>query len=317
MIIDYNFFGLDFHGNIYDTAIPTSQLDELTIGAGIYDEVFVSVDTTIDDTNEKPERWQLKNIMNAKFNNDLEAGTLDADGYVVNKIQIYRRRYLQDKEWLLVADFEYDKEFNVYSFVDRLAENNITYEYAIVPVANKIVGETTISDPIKVAYEGIYISDLENNYKIEYDLSLGDISYVKNSSMVNPLNAKYPIVINGNQNYKSGSITFTPLSQEQIDAGGMPVDGKTENIQREAVVQFLNKGTAKAIRKENGELLIVSVSNVKSTSRNGNLIDVHSISFDYTEIGAVESSTLSKGGLVGSASKSKYTFDENGNVVWE
>ncbi|WP_461199385.1 hypothetical protein [Enterococcus sp. N249-2] len=317
MIIDYNFFGLDFHGNVYDTAIPTSQLDQVTIGAGIYDEIFISVDTSINSDNERPGKWKLKNIMDAKFQNDLEAGTLDADGYTVTMIHIYRRKYLEDKDWLLVASFDYDIDYNVYSFVDRLAENGVLYEYAIVPIANSIIGETTLSDPIKTEYEGVFISDLENNFKLEYDFQLGDIEYNKNSSLITPINAKYPIAVNGSQNYRSGNISYIPLSADQISAGGTKVDGKQEQTLRNNVVNFLNKGTAKAIRNENGEMMIVVTQNVKSSSKNGSLIDIHAISFDYTEIGKLDYSTLNKSGLVGSASKSKYTFDENGEVIWE
>lgn len=317
MIIGYDFYNKDFHGNVYDTAIPTSQLDELTVGAGIYDEIFISVDTTINEKNEKPTKWLLKNIMDAKFKNDLEAGTLDADGYIVNKIQIYRRKYLEEKNWLLIAEFDYDKEYNVYSFVDRLAENDVTYEYAIVPVANTIIGETTLSDPVRSEYEGVFISDLENNYKIEYDFELGDVNYNKNVSFVNPINSQYPIAINGGQNFKSGNITFTPLSQGQIDSGGTKINGKDESVLRESIADFLNKGTAKAIRKDNGEMLIVATYDVRSTSRGGNLLDIHAMSFAYNEIGKLDYPTLSKGGLIGSASKSKYTFDEDGEIIWE
>ena len=51
MMIDYNFFGYKFHGNVWDTAIPTSHIDEVVIGAGIYDEIYVSGDAHIDRFN--------------------------------------------------------------------------------------------------------------------------------------------------------------------------------------------------------------------------------------------------------------------------
>ena len=54
MIIGYDFFRKDFHGNIWDTAIPTSNVDEVKIGAGVYDELYVSVDTTIENVDERP-----------------------------------------------------------------------------------------------------------------------------------------------------------------------------------------------------------------------------------------------------------------------
>ena len=67
MIIGYNYFGKSVDGILFDTAVPTSNLDEVIVGAGIYDEIFVSVDTTITNQNAKPDKWQLKTIMDAKF----------------------------------------------------------------------------------------------------------------------------------------------------------------------------------------------------------------------------------------------------------
>ena len=55
MIIGYDYFGKKLDGVVFDTAVPTSNVDEVVIGAGIYDEIFVSVDTTISNQNIKPE----------------------------------------------------------------------------------------------------------------------------------------------------------------------------------------------------------------------------------------------------------------------
>lgn len=317
MIIGYDFFGLDFSGNIYDTAIPTSGLDELTLGAGIYDELFISVDTTIDGSDTRPKKWMLKNIMHSKFQNDLEAGTLDADGHIITSIQIYRRKYMVDNNWLLMGEFPLDEDYNVYTLLDRLTQNDTIYEYSVVPVANDVIGEVSVSDPVKANFEGIYISDLENNVKMEYDLNLGDVDYNNNTSTINPLNGKYPIVINGNQRYRSGSINFTPLSENQITLGGTTIKPKEEADVRRHITDFLQNNSAKVIRKDDGDIFVVATSNIKSQSKNGKLVDIHEVSFDYTEIGDMNYETMSKGGLIGSAAKSKYTFDENGEIVWE
>lgn len=317
MIIGYDYFGYNFHGTLYDTAIPTVGIDELTLGAGIYDELYISVDTKTSSANEKPQKWDLKNIMDAKFKSNLEAGTLDADGHSITDIQIYRRKYLEEQKWLLVSQFPYDTSYNMYSFVDRLAQNDMTYEYCIVPVSNKIIGDSTVSDPVHVEYEGVFISDLDGNYKIEYDYNIGDVNYNNNTTLINTLNGGYPIAINGNQKYKSGTIDFLPVSLEQKESGGTKVNGKTEAILRENIANFLQKGNAKVIRKENGEILIVVTTDVKTTSKNGSLSDIHSMSFGYTEIGGLDFDTMSKGGLIAKASKSNYTFDEYGEIIWE
>lgn len=316
MIIGYDFFSKDLNGNVYDTAISTSHIDEVAMGAGLYDELYISVDTSIDKENKKPQKWQLKTIMNAKFKNDLEAGTLDADGHTVTKIQIYRRKFLEDKEWLIVGEIEYDEKYNVYSFVDRFAQSGTVYEYATVPVANKIVGDITVSEPVSVNYDGVFISDTNNNFKLEIDLSKGTTEHITNVNTMQPLNGAYPIVTTGNQRHKSGSMQFLPLTQRQIDIGGDRINGIDEYEYRSALINFLQERRSKVIRNSNGEIIVASISNIKSLNREGYLDDLADVSFDYVEIGAMNNETMTKAGLVSTPSKSQYTYDENGDVDW-
>ena len=98
MLIGYDFFG-SRKNLCFDTAIPTSQLDSVIMNTGVYDELFISLDTAIARTNNRPEGWFLKNIMHAKFENDLESGSLDADGHKITKIQIYRRILGYSEGW--------------------------------------------------------------------------------------------------------------------------------------------------------------------------------------------------------------------------
>lgn len=317
MIIGHSIFNHNFHTRFFDTALPTSQIDELTIGAGIYDELYVSLDTTITKVNEKPSRWFLKTIINPKFKEDIEAGTLDADGHKVTEIQVYRRKVGIESEWTLIGRFSYEFEFNVYSFIDNSAENDATYQYAIVPIATEVVGELTESQPIKVNYSGVYLSDLENNFRLEIDFEMGDVAYNKNFSTMTPLNGQFPIMIYGNQNYRTGDVTFLPITQEQIDTGGTKIDGRAERIQRDSVVNFLNNGQAKILRNDNGEVMIIATSDVKSKPKENQLMDIHSVSFNYTEVGKVDSQTLANTGLLGGAVKSSFTYDERGEIIWD
>lgn len=316
MIIGYNFFGKELHGTVFDTAIPTSDLDEVVVGTGIYDEIFISVDTKINDENKKPEYWQIKTIMDSKFNNNLEAGSINADGHIVTRIQIYRRRIDDDGKWLLLGDFPYDFNFNVYSFVDRLAENGAVYEYAIVPIANEVLGDRTVSQPIMVDYKGVWVSDLENSFQLEYDFVMDEVHHQRNMSTQETLDGRYPVITFGAQNYKTGSLSFLPLSEEQVKSGGTKINSKNERLAREAVLNFLNRPGAKVIRNDNGSMMVVATHDVSESPRDGNLIDISDIKFSYTQIGDFDFDTMSKGGLVGEAVKSRYSFDENGEVVW-
>lgn len=317
MIIGYNFFSKGMNGNIFDTAIPTTNVDEISMGAGIYDEMYITVDGTVSDLDEKPGNWKLKTIMNAKFQNDLEAGSLDSDGHVIKKIQIYRRKYLLEDDWLLVGEFDYHTEYNTYSFVDRFTQNGARYEYAVVPVAQDVIGDITVSQPIDVNFEGLFVSDLSGNYRMEVDYELGQITHNDNISTSSPLNGKYPIVTKGTQDYRTGDMTFLPLSREQIDSYGTTIDGRKESEYRKQVVDFLKNGSAKVIRNDNGDMMIVATFGVTETSKNGQLVDLHAVSFSFTELGKFDYDTMSKGGLIGSAGMSKYTFDENGEIIWQ
>ena len=317
VLIGYDFFG-SRENLCFDTAIPTSQLDSVIMNTGVYDELFISLDTAIARTNNRPEGWFLKNIMHAKFENDLESGSLDADGHKITKIQIYRR-ILGDgaSGWVLVGEFEYKTDFNVYSFVDVTAESGRYYEYSIVPVAGNVIGEKTISDPTYISYNGVFISDKENNYKIQFDFESKDTEYNKNFSSMTPLNGEFPIVVYGDQDYRTGSISFLPLSETQIKSGGTKVDGKEERLMRDKVTSFLNNGKSKVLRNDNGDIMIMATSNVKSSPKSNALMDIQSVSFDYTELGEVHSDTLLRAGLVGGVVESNYTYDEYGNVIWD
>ena len=317
MIIGYDFFGKDFHGNIFDTAISTSELDEVTVGAGLWDEIFVSVDTTIDDYEEKPDLWQLKTIMDAKFQNNLEAGSFGAGGNVVDTLQLYRRDINKSSKQLLVGMFPYNPEYNVYSFVDRLAENLANYEYSIVPIAGDIMGDLMkANNPAYVEYDGVFLSNIDNNFKIEFDIKQGSVTHNTNFSEMQTLNGRYPIIVKGNQNYRTGNISFLPVSDEQISHRGRNISPRTERELRDNIVKFLQSDGAKLVRNSSGDMKLVAVHNVQEVPREGVVEDLSDISFDYVEVGKLEDNDLAKNGLLGRAGMSKYTFDEDGNVIW-
>lgn len=314
MIIGHSFYGLE--DVVWDTAIPTTQLDTMRMHEGIYDEVYMTLDTNIKDDGNR-EKWSLKTIMNSKFENDLEAGTIDGNGHVVTRLQLYRRLYSATSDWVLIGDTDYTDEFNVYSFVDNTAENGKTYEYAIMPVANKIAGELNKSEPQKVEYEGVYISDTENNFRIELDFQQDTIQHNRNSALITPLNGKYPIAVFGKQDYRTSSLTFLPISQKQIDTGGTDINGRDERTVRDKVTSFLNNGKAKILRNDNGDVMIIASQNVQTNPKETYLPDIQSVKFDYAELGRINSSDLTRTGLVAEAVKSKYTYNEYGDVIWD
>ncbi|MEX3625176.1 hypothetical protein [Viridibacillus arvi] len=314
MIIGYNFFGFE-EGSVFDTPICTEMLDEFTLNEGTYDEVYVDLDTRIPNTTDKPLMWNIQTVLDAKFTGDLDAGSLGADGFKVTHIQLYRSVYGSDK-WDLIAQFEYDKEYNVYDYVDRYVQNGATYKYAIVPVANEVLGEMLTSEKVDVHYEGIFLTDRKENRRLEYDIDLGDINYNTSSSVNAPLNGQYPIVVFGNTNYRTGTLATLPLSQSTIKMAGAGIDKLQEQVNRNKWIDFINNRKAKVLRMDSGVLMLVITEKPRIAHKdNESLRDLANISFDYSEIGDLNFNMMVNNDLVAEAQLGKFTFSDDGSVI--
>ena len=312
MILGYNVFGYEWEGLVWDTPIPTEAIDTLRVFEGTYDGIYIDLDTDLESNQDKIEDWRIKTILNAEFKGNLDAGSISADGFRITHVQIVRS-VLGSGEWETVSVHEYNDEYNVYSFVDRYVPNGLTYEYAICPIANEIVGERLVAEPIVVDYEGIMLTDSDNNFRLEFDTQLGEITYNNDMSVLKPINSPYPITTYGNSKYRSGSITTLPLSDNTLDGQG--VNDLAEQVYRQKIINFLNNGKAKALRMDNGNIMLIQTGNVKVNHKEGNLVGLASISFDYAEMGEMNFQNQLDNGLVSGSHLSKNTFDEVGGVV--
>jgi hypothetical protein len=314
VIIGYNFFGLE-EGAVYDTPICTEMLDELIMYKGTYDEAYIDLDTDITNTPAKPQMWQLQTIMDAKFTEDLDAGSIGAEGFKITHIQLYRSLLGSDK-WDLIAQFDYNPNYNVYNYVDRYVHNGATYKYAIVPVANEVLGDKLIGEDVVVSYEGIFLTDKNENKRLEYDIELGDINYNTVSSTNQPLTGKFPIIVFGSSNYRSGTLSTLPLSDSTIAMAGAGIDKLQEQVNRDKWINFLNNYKAKVLRMDNGVLMLVITQNAKISHKDSDILrDIASISFDYVEIGNLEYNMLANNDLIAPADLSKFTYDDYGKVI--
>ena len=314
MIAGFNFFGLD-EGAIFDTPLCTEMLDEMTMYQGTYDEVYVDLNVGVTDTAEKPVGWSMQTIMNAKFTGDLDAGSVGADGYAVTHIQVYRTVEGSNK-WDLISQFDYDEEYNVYEFIDRYAQNAVTYRYAVVPVANEVMGDRLVSGTVDVSYEGIFITDRKENRRLEHDIVLAPITYTMSEAVNLPLNGQYPIIVTGNTNYRTGNLSTLPLSKETQEMYGAGVNKLAEQINREKWIEFLTNRKAKVLRMDSGVLMLIMTSQpVVTHKEQESLRDLASISFNYTETGELEFYTMVDNDLLAEANMSKFTYSENGEVI--
>ena len=63
--------------------------------------------------------------------------------------------------------------------------------------------------------------------------------------------------------------------------------------------------------------MIIASQNVQTNPKETYLPDIQSVKFDYAELGRINSSDLIRTGLVAEAVKSKYTYNEYGDVIWD
>lgn len=314
MIIGYNFFSLE-EGTVWDTPVCTDNLDALKMDEGTYDEVFVTLDTDVVDNTAKPTFWTLSTIMDSKFTGDLDGGSIGAEGFNVTEIQLYRSVFGSNK-WDAIGQFDYEKDSNLYDYVDRYVENGATYQYAIVPKANEVLGDMLISDIVESKYEGIFITDKNENRRLDYDINLGDVTYNTASAMNQPINSQHPIVTFGNSNYRTGTLSVLPLSKETVALAGNKVDKLAEQINRQNWVDFLNNGQAKVIRMDSGVLILVVTSNVIASHKTSDkLRDLASLSFNYTEIGKLDFQMMMKNNLIPNGNGQSTTFDDFGGII--
>ncbi|MED3976187.1 hypothetical protein P4639_22575 [Priestia megaterium] len=283
---------------------------------GVYDEAYITLDTTTPNTVSKPTQWEFKTIMDSKFQGDLDGGSIGAHGFHVTKIMLYRSVYGTGK-WEAVGIFDYDEDYNVYDYSDRYTQNGVVYQYAIVPVANEIQGDKLLSDTVESSYEGIFITDKDENRRLEYDISLGEVSYNTNSAINQPISGEFPIVTFGKSRYRSGSLSTLPLSRSTVEMHGSGIDKFAEEVNRRRWLDFLNNGRAKVLRMDSGVLmLIVTQNTVVQHKEEDALRALASIQFDYVEIGDIEWNTMLKSGLIPmNAYAHNFTYDDNGDII--
>ena len=314
MIIGHNFFGHEHGGCVWDTPVCTDMMDELIVREGTYDHITVDLNTKITDSTVKDTGWDLTTVLNAGFTGDLDAGSIGADGFTITDIMMYRSIAGTEK-WEAVSEFKYDEEFNLYEYIDRYVQNGTDYMYALVPVANNVQGDMLKSDEVSVKYEGIFLTDKYDNKRLEFDIELGDITHNTGSAVMNPIDSVYPLIISNKTKYRSGTLSTLPLSKATLGLYGADIDSMAEQKNRDRWVDFLTNGKAKVLRMDNGTSILVYTANPIETHKEGRLRDLASLSFEYTEVGALNYQNMLKNDLIPEPILSRTTFNDDGGII--
>lgn len=280
--LNYNFFA---DGDALNTA--PSSVDNITnvkLTNSIFDHFNVTKNTSTAVSTSIPTEWDYDTIMNASFNNNIDAGNVN---YLINQISSIKikRRKQGDFDWLTLATIPINKVEDLsFIFNDLLNQDNVTYEYALVPIIGEIEGQYLINS-IMSQFNGVFIGNAETIYKFLYEVKYSSNQRNQQVGVFQVLGQQYPIVVaNGALSYESGNVTATILNDDFEKTG---IIDRAEIVkQKDALKNFLTDKKPKILKDWNGNIWLCIVnSNIDVSYKEGTGMGIPVISFDWTEIG--------------------------------
>lgn len=270
---------------ITSSPVQFQYVNNIVIKNGIYDDFYATkIDESIkaSDSFTIPTEWDSATYLHAKFNGDIYSGNVDFGVDNTTNILVKRRKKGTYK-WFPLFDIPASCSAD-YNFVviDRYASSGVVYEYAVVPIINGMEASYSIEE-CKVQFDNLVIVDKDNIYATPFDIKMSQSKNNQSSTIV-PIESKYPIYVsNAINDYYTGNISAT-----FIRMNGCEINYERPSEYQDEVMSFLNNRKIKFIKHPDGHSWIASVGNTVSDTDNGHPM-AHGISFDFTEVGDIES----------------------------
>lgn len=304
---------------------PTSfinQISSMSIANGVFQHVNTlnEYDPTL--TTEQPVEWQDNFIMDADFENGINAGSVDNLLGVANKILVKRRESdiydnLSDG-WITIAEVEIlnlnDLKFTV---SDYMCKNNTTYEYVLIPTLSQVQGgieiqiETSISEDSTILtvlseFDKIYICTLEEAQAIYAGTVYDNMNTERLNGTHQTLGNKYPIVVtNSKINYNTGGVSGMILNKYY--GHNNPSTNTIGSLDRLGIIEarkeftsFITQDVPMILKDWNGNIWLIMITESPSYAwENEWGMGLGTLSFSWTEIGSVNSQDdINKAGMV-------------------
>ena len=238
---------------ISSTPILMDDITYIEISNGIYDELFGSDNSDIE--NETSKKWDFDTRFYAKFQDNLMAGNVDYASSMVSSIRIKRRKN-DEHQWMTMWDIpiQTNDDFE-FELIDRYAQGSQGYYYAMIPVINHVEGNINKNE-IKSEFNHYFILDKEVSYPIIFNTSL-NIDLNKNIGVVNTIGRKYPFVIfNGQSQYKTGTLQFSlcPITNCEVTSNDI-------YNYRTQFEEWLFNGKPKILKDWTGQIYMIDITN--------------------------------------------------------
>lgn len=275
------FIGFDFCGDKDAISITASRINEITeiqITNGIYDELFGSVDSDIEQIDDS-KVWDFDTRFYAKFQNNLIAGNIDYTASTVTAVRIKRRK-IDEHNWTTLYEIPINKnEDFIFELIDRYTQGNTDYYYSFVPVIESIEGNIN-KNSITSKFNNYFILDKNTQYPIIFNTSL-NIQINKPIGMIETIGRTYPFVIsNGLAQYKTGTLKFSIAPFEDCE-----VDIENGYSYREQFERWIMDGNPKILKDWTGQIYMINITSAIPIDYEFYYLPSYEIQF--TEIGSV------------------------------
>lgn len=268
------------------TPVASQSTEYVEITNGVFDEVYMDSDTTIEQDIEIPE-WGYTTILNAKFQNNILAGNVDFTLASISDL-IIKKRKLTDYKWTTIHKIPIatEEDFDFF-YNDIVVASNTTYEYAAVPVLNGVEGAyQTIG--VYVEFDGCFVVDTTNAYQVLLDFSSNSLNRTIKSTVVEPVNSKYPYVYYyGQSKYDKFPITGAFIELNKND-GTWDVNNGWRH--RKAFRDFISNQRTKIVKFYDGRIYMASAIDDINETIGGHPDLVHT-TVNFIEVGDVDSNT--------------------------
>lgn len=294
MLLGYDAYGYK-EGSSFSTTGALSDFYRCDLSNAIIDDINVDEDTTKSFSTVKETTWDYQTVLNCDFLGNLSGGSLNNNAISIEKIKFCRRRK-DTLIWTPIKIIDFDKDVEIYSFIDYIPESATKYEYAVFPVTSGVSG-SPVTTSITTEFEGTYICDKSNTYRLLYNLSYSDIEHITGETTIETAD-QYPTTIFSSLDYRKSGLKSLLVSATTINNNDGTFDASAEKAYRDAILKFLKNKKPKILKNDAGDYILVSLSNVKE-SRDSSFSNIKGdISFNFTEIGnAQDIKTLQNAGL--------------------
>lgn len=292
MFIGYDFFNLE-DGAVFDSQVPLRDINRIEVYNGLIDDIYVDEDNSSIFSTTKPSTWLYSTVLHAEFENTMEAGSVAAGGFTIDKIKLQKRQW-NELEWFDVGELEYNPDDKLlYELYDKVIANDFVYQYSLIPVAANVIGNRVTSVEITAEFEGVFISDKENNYHLLYDAEVGDIAHVSPSTKFEPLGSKYPIVVYSETDYAEWAVNATFISAHTIaDQPESQVNVRMQQADKQQLMNFMKNKKPKIYRDMHGNLKLVTLLGNPSEAPRGDAPGIATLGFTLIEIDSTDADTL-------------------------